>query len=338
MRSETIPANATSLVCWNPLLDGNVHTVVLGLSKDPNPKITVLLFWRGCRTPWAVAKLAMTERAAQSVEREAAFLREVHQCFSGDVLRTIPRRYSSFESGLPTGSMVVEALPGLPLSSVYARAHRMGVARQAVQHFSSVEAWLSRLHPATTQRCGPIRLDAPILEGLIARFPSDPKAQEAVQALTPIIRAMSANTGPKTVVHGDLWLGNVLVDDRGVTGVIDWESAEITGEPLRDVVRFAITYALYLDRRTKPGRRVRGHNMRAGDWGAGITYLLAGEGWFPDLARGFLRRCMERLGADPTAWRELVLLGVADVVVTADDDEWAYRHLELLDKLRDLAC
>ena len=74
---------------------------------------------------------------------------------------------------------------------------------------------------------------------------------------------------PRTTVHGDLWSGNILVAGGKVTGVVDWECGRVSGEPVRDLVRFALMYALYLDRRTKPGRRVVGHpGLRAGEWGA----------------------------------------------------------------------
>lgn len=336
MSVDTPPSRpASSSLCRNPLIADEVKTVALGLSKDPNPKTTLLLFWPGCSTPWAAAKLSKTERARQSVRREAAFLRELHERFSGDVLRTIPRRYPDLERGLPDGSMVVEALPGVPLSAVYARARRVGSVTQASRDFDSVERWLRGLQRTTAQGGGRIEFGERVLDSFRARFGSEAMMCRPSRTLERAARTLATKSGPRSVVHGDLWLGNVLIDDGNVTGVIDWESAELTGEPLRDVVRFAITYALYLDRRTKPGRRVRGHNLRAGEWGAGIVYLLVGKGWFPDLVRGFLQRSMARLGADPTAWPALVLVGIAEAAVMADDDQWAYRHLELLDKLRD---
>ena len=76
----------------------------------------------------------------------------------------------------------------------------------------------------------------------------------------------------------------------GFTGVVDWEDADLRGEPVRDLIRFAIAYALYLDRGTRPGRRVRGFpGLRASRWGAGIGFGINGSGWFPELFRGFVR-------------------------------------------------
>ena len=39
---------------------------------------------------------------------------------------------------------------------------------------------------------------------------------------------------PTTAVHGDFWFGNLLSRDGEVTGVVDWESGEHAGWPLRD--------------------------------------------------------------------------------------------------------
>ncbi len=41
-------------------------------------------------------------------------------------------------------------------------------------------------------------------------------------------------TGPTRVVHGDLRMGNLLVDTHGLTGVLDWELAHL-GSPVEDL-------------------------------------------------------------------------------------------------------
>jgi hypothetical protein len=329
---ERPPPGAT----WDPLTALNANAVALGLSKDPNPKTTLLLFRPGGAAPCAAAKLPSTSPSRFAVQREAGFLLDVHRRFSGAVLRTIPRRLTAFEACLPAGSMVVQALPGTPLSVIYTRRGHLRSDIEVGRDFACVSNWLRDLEAATTQSSGPVDLGAPILDALAARYPCDLRAARVLRALEPITRRFSTFQGPKTVVHGDLWLGNILVDGVGVSGVIDWESAQLTGEPLRDVARFALTYALYLDRRTRPGRRIRGHPVSAGTWGVGIAYILTGDGWFPNTVRGFLCRAMARLGTDPAAWPKLLLMGLADVAATADDDGWAHRHLVLLDQLKDV--
>jgi hypothetical protein len=92
-----------------------------------------------------------------------------------------------------------------------------------------------------------------------------------------------------------------------------------------------VSYALYLDRHTRPGRRVRGHRrLRADRWGAGLAYAVAGEGWFPDLVRDYLMDALARLGVPTGLWREVLIAGIADVIATADHPEFARNHLDLL--------
>jgi hypothetical protein len=94
-------------------------------------------------------------------------------------------------------------------------------------------------------------------------------------------------------------------------------------------------YALYLDRRTRRGRRVAGHpGLVAGTWGAGVEYALTGAGWFPEAFRGFLRDGLQRLGASPESWRDAAVAGIAEVAAVTDDRGFARSHLELLRRLR----
>jgi hypothetical protein len=142
---------------------------------------------------------------------------------------------------------------------------------------------------------------------------------------------LRAQNTPRTAVHGDYWFGNLLVEDGHLVGVVDWEAGELAGEPLRDVARFAVSYSLYLDRHTSPGKAVAGHRgLRAGEWGAGLAYALAGTGWYGRLLHEFCGSALARLGADPNLAPDVLLAGIADVVATADHDEFAASHLELL--------
>jgi hypothetical protein len=116
--------------------------------------------------------------------------------------------------------------------------------------------------------------------------------------------------------------------------VVDWEAAEVVGDPVRDVVRFATAYALYLDRRTPAGRRVPGHaGLRAGTWGAGVVYAVEAGGWFPELFRSFVRAGLRHAGMPPERWLDAVVLGVAEAALRADDDDFARKQLGLLSRL-----
>ena len=169
---------------------------------------------------------------------------------------------------------------------------------------------------------------------LSERFADDPAIEGALARLRATHARLGASTTSRTAVHGDFWFGNLLAIGDQISGVIDWESGAIWGEPLRDIVRFAITYALYLDRHSPAGGRVAGHRgLRSGVWGSGIEFALDGSGWFSDLFREFIAGGLSRLGADPARWRDAALAGIAEVAATADHDAFARLHLQLFARL-----
>jgi hypothetical protein len=177
-------------------------------------------------------------------------------------------------------------------------------------------------------------MDAGVTSGLRARFGDDKRLPDDLGRLAAIHARLGSEHAARTVVHGDLWFGNVLVGPAGVTGVVDWEAACLCGEPVRDLARFAIMYALYLDEGTSVLGRLRGRDgKRSLPWGAGIEFGLNGSGWFPDLFRGFLRGGLRRLGASPALWRDAVLAGLADVAARTDAPAFGGLHLELFRRL-----
>jgi hypothetical protein len=103
---------------------------------------------------------------------------------------------------------------------------------------------------------------------------------------------------------------------------------------VRDLARFAIMYALYLDSGPSAARWPRGfHGKRTRPWGAGVEFALNGTGWFPDVFRDFLRAGLLRLGASPDVWRDAALAGLADVAARTDDPAYGRLHLELFRRL-----
>jgi hypothetical protein len=170
---------------------------------------------------------------------------------------------------------------------------------------------------------------------LAERFEDDPSLGGSIGAVDALRNRLSNHETFRVAVHGDLWCGNLLMCDEQILGVVDWEAATLSGDPLRDLVRFALTYSLYLDRHTRSGRKVAGHRgLRAQEWGCGIRYAIDGQGWYPTLFKTFLRRGLRRLGLPPASWRTAALAGLAEIAVTADDHAFAHHHMRLLTRLR----
>lgn len=220
------------------------------------------------------------------------------------------------------------------MTTSYLRWHHTARSARVAAHFAAVDTWLAAFQRATAGQLAPLDMDGGALTRLSSRFSDDPRVDHAVDRLVEIYARLRRNTVPRAAVHGDLWLGNILLSRGRISGVVDWEAGANAGDPVRDLVRFALMYALFLDRRTRPGRRVAGHpELQAGVWGAGVEYALDGTGWFPQLFRRFLCEGLDRLGASPGNWRDAALAGIGEVAAFADHDEFARLHFQLFLRL-----
>ena len=226
----------------------------LAMSRDPNAKVTILLFPPGAARPAYVAKVPTTDAAARSVEREAAQLAEVGGRVPGPVNATIPKVVATIEHlGRPV--LVMTALPGQSMLAAY-HSWRHTARREAVAaDFAAAGGWLAGLYGAAAGS-GHASL-AQLLDGvpdeLSRRFGSQPGADADLADLAALRGRLADHRTPQSVVHGDFWPGNLLVDRGRVLGVIDWEHACLAGSPARDLARFATSYSLYLDRHTRQG-------------------------------------------------------------------------------------
>jgi aminoglycoside phosphotransferase (APT) family kinase protein len=307
-------------------------SVVVGVSKDPNAKVTLLLVSSTLRKPVLAVKAPTTAGAAEMVEAERRMLRRLPELLPDALLETVPRFLHTVEFA-GRSAIVTTAAAGCPMMADYLRRGDV-LATRAEAHFAALDRWLGSLHMARAGPPGPIDMDGGVIALLKARFMDDARVASDVDHLAEIHDRLRQHSVPRTVVHGDLWFGNVLLENDRVSGVVDWEEATTRGEPVRDLVRFALTYALYLDWRTRAGRRVRGiPGLRASAWGAGIEFGLHGAGWFPDLFRGFLQNGLDRLGAPRDLWRDAVLAGVAEMAVRCDDANFGRKNLTLFRRL-----
>jgi aminoglycoside phosphotransferase len=307
-------------------------SVVVGVSRDPNAKVTVLLVSPETGRPVLAVKAPTTAGAARAVEAERGMLADLGELLPGPLLRTVPRVVGTVDFAGRAG-VVMTAVAGAPMMADYLRRDGV-IAARAEAHFAAVARWLGALQAETAGGPGAIDMDGGTAAVLGSRFAGEPRLAEDIERLARIYNRLRRDAVPRTVVHGDLWFGNVLLEHDRVSGVVDWEEGRARGEPVRDLVRFAIAYALYLDWRTRAGRRVRGiPGLRASAWGAGIEFGLRGTGWFPDLFRGFVQDGLRRLGASPALWRDAVLAGVAEMAARADDAAFGRRNLTLFRRL-----
>jgi hypothetical protein len=306
------------------------RVVLLDGSRDPNSGVIVLLTAPGATEPHLAVKIATTAAAAEVIAREARLLVELRRRPLPRVDKTLPRHLGVFNADGMLAS-ATSVVPGVPMRTSY-HAFRHLARPDAVRgDFAAAQDWLMALHADSMTAAAPIALLDGVAGQIAARWPGDSRALDLAERLGPLAARLSSADTQRTVVHGDFWAGNLLISRGTVTGVVDWAAAELSGEPLRDVVRFVLTYSLYLDRHTRPGRPVTGHpGLRADGWGAGIRYGMSGQGWYGQLVRDFVESALARLGAPAGLWRAALLAGLGEIAATADHADFALRHRDLL--------
>lgn len=337
--SLTAPVNGTTTASsgegsvrrrslWEFVEGSGLQSLVVGVSKDPNAKLTVLLVSPDSGRPALAIKVPTTDGAARAVEAEERMLLDLSP-LPRPVMGTIPRIVDTVEfQGRP--GIVMTAVQGTPMTTSYLRRRHTASPVRVEAHFAAIEAWLAEFQRGTAAEPAPLDMDGGVASRLASRHRDAEGVDDVLESLAEIYTRLRQNSVPRTAVHGDLWVGNVLVSGGRASGVVDWEAGAASGEPVRDLVRFALMYALFLDRRTRAGRRVAGHpDLRAGEWGAGVQYALDGGGWFPALFRRFLHEGLARLGASPASWRDAALAGIAEIAALTDHDGFARLHLDL---------
>ena len=305
--------------------------VVIAMSKDANPKATVMVFVDGSPSPVLACKVGTTKGACRSVNAEATVLRALAAVDPTMVFNTVPRVLELREATLGT-ALVMSARPGVPMAMDYHRWRHTSGSDRVRRDFAQADRWLRQLVRLNVRPAASLWW----ADGIRTRFGSNADV-ESLAVATHSIELEVERPGLGTLVHGDFWCGNILRTAGVVSGVVDWEHAMVGGDPVRDRVRFALSYSCYLDRHTHAGSPVPGHSgLFAGRWGSGVKYAMAGHGWYSELVAEFVGDGLEATGRRADLWRSAMLTGLAEIAVRSDHDGFARQHLELLQEL--VAC
>ncbi len=302
--------------------------VVLGGSIDPNAKVTIVLLDE--YGPAFVIKVPTTKAAEGVVRNEAYALEALAELPLGPMAVSIPR-VAGFMRHEGRDALVATAVPGTPMTVDYHGWHHTARRRHVRADFAMAGNWLADLQNRTAGPSMQISLISEALDRISDRFAGYKELPYVTRALSGAAARLQEHRAPRTVVHGDFWLGNIMHTNRVVTGVVDWESCVMMGEPLRDVARFATSYGLYLDRHTAPGKRIKGHGgLHAGPFGVGIFRMYEERTWLSAIVQNYVALALGRLGLPARLWRDVLTGGIADVAATADHPEFAEAHLRLL--------
>ena len=307
--------------------------LLLMMSRDPDATRTFLATTPAGQVSRPVCKIPTSATSERAVDHEARLLVALRRMQLGPVAETIPRYVST---GVVEGRQVLvsTSLPGAPMSVDYHRWRHTSRPAPVARDLEVALGWLAAFQESTVDGVRPLTWSAEVSAALSTRWEGDRALPLAAAHLAAAHAELGAQLSPVTAVHGDFWYGNVLVAEDRVTGVVDWEEGQLTGWPLRDVGRFLVSYSLYLDRHTSPGRSVAGHGgLRRVGFAPGIAYALTGRGWYPRLVRSTLAGALQRLGLPAHLWYAVALTAVGEVAATANHADFARGHLELLASL-----
>jgi Phosphotransferase enzyme family len=291
--------------------------VVVGLDTDPAAKVTLILFDEAGH-PGAVAKVARQATAEPALLAEHAVLVELWTSPLPATTSELPRPLlMSRLAGRAV--LATTALPGGPLAVRYYQPGHVQNPSRVGQDFGLAGGWLSRFQRETAAGGVTLGTEAfeewvrPVFERYRAVIGWSGWEEGLLDRLAMVARELTGVPVPLVAVHGDYAIGNVLIDGRRISGVVDWEQGRRRGLPFTDLFKFAASYGSYLDRAAPPRLgSLPGHPGWAEArrrWAAftqwanalGILYAYFGQGWFPELVRAFLLEHFRRLGVPPAA-------------------------------------
>ena len=313
-----------------PRLTGGI---VAGLYRNSS-KVTLILFD-------ARGELGAVVKAARRPSAEAALMAEYA------ALKELTLTAPEAMRGAPTpialerlnGHLVLVESPvaGEPMTArYYSPGHTSDPSRVAID-FRAAERWLQSFQRTTTT--GEVVIDSSSIDacvdGVRTRYRREIGWSDVEEELFETIARRGLDfegmSLPLVGVHGDFWMGNLLMGQGEIEGVVDWELSRLNGLPFQDIFKFPTSYGFYLDR-AYPGSDgvVPGHPSwgrgserwaRYGDWAnlVGFRYSYFEQGWFPDLVRQFIERQLSRAGVPAGLVAVFFPLFLAEQAMTLDD-------------------
>jgi hypothetical protein len=251
------------------LLTGGLHS---------SNKVVGLVFDDSSTSPRLVVKFARTDDSADALEREASTLRSVHRSRPGGAVG-VPRPL--FLRRHPGGTALGETeIEGQPLSKL--------LRLENFEHFAlRLTDWLADLAlpavPTARETWWERLVELPLGEFERSFAPVlDPRLLEETRLVLGSLGGL-----PLVVEQRDCAPWNILVDNSGRVGIVDWESAEAQGLPARDLVYYLTYSTFFVDGALATGAVRRSY--RASLDRSAFTGRVAGE---------CVDRYLTRLGLD----------------------------------------
>jgi aminoglycoside phosphotransferase (APT) family kinase protein len=314
--------------------------VLAGPDKAPASNVTFFVFDRN-RELAAVAKVGRDPAYDGRLGSEYATLRELRGSGDAAFAASVPEALALTRIGGRT-VLLLSAMDGRPLMTDYYAPGHVGDPARVGHDFSIAGAWLASLHVGSSR--GRITFGQELFDRWIGatfdRYRTVVGWNDAEERIYELVRerarALYGTHLPVTALHGDFWMGNILVKDGTISGVVDWERANLAAPPFTDIYKFPTSYGFYMDRGyPELDGRVPGHPERdviASEWTEfgswpnliGFAYTYFGAGWFPSLVRRFVAGSLDRLHVPDDVNGVFFPAFLAQEATTVRDE--AFRH------------
>ena len=185
------------------------------------------------KTPRLAGDLAALEREAANLQRLAATCPKAHAAAP---------RLVAYRDWHGSKLLLQSVVPGRPMSPAVVRRAPDDCARK-VMH------WITDLHfdsrSFTTGPSGSVRQTIDGSLGFLQEaFPASEELRRMLESTRERVEPLATQVLPRVFAHGDLSSPNILMDDAGRIGVVDWELADPAGLPAADVF-FFLTYIAF---------------------------------------------------------------------------------------------
>ncbi len=196
-------------------------------------KVVALIFAEPVREPRLVVKMPRVPESMAMLRREASILRSVHQLRPGGV-PGVPRVLSYRED---TQVLALTAFTGTPVNYLLRQQNFRDFGLKAAQWLAGLASGSPAVHRD--------RWWGPLVEPIVNEFEQS-FAEVLDRGMLAQTKAVIAevNTLPLMCEQADFSPWNVMVTPAGDLAVLDWESADLQGLPVLDLLYF-LSYCLF---------------------------------------------------------------------------------------------
>ena len=191
-------------------------------------------------TPHGPVPLLVRRAAGGRIYRDALSLSQEFRLLEAawEAGVRVPRPYRHFPDVAGREAFAMERLPGETVGRRIVQRPELEAARTVLP--GQMAEQLARIHALDSSRleflpgardAEPLRRSLDVLQGQLDEV-GEP--HPAIELALLRLRRDLPRGGPRAVCHGDFRIGNLMVGEAGLTGVLDWEFAHV-GDPREDL-------------------------------------------------------------------------------------------------------